>query len=163
MPAGDGATRIARDGCAAAEHLGEQVEVEHGARPADEVDRQHALAAHRPHVGHGVRGDDAPPVVRVVDDRREEVGGADHRPAAVEPHDRRVVAVGADEQVRATGQVDPGQEPLELADRHLAGAAAARRVLRHPHRHGHHPSSTSDTLTSGGVQAPGGPPGLQHR
>ena len=61
------------------------------------------------------------------------------------------------------GRSTPASSRLELADRHLAGAPAARRVLRHPHRHAHHPRSTSDSLTSGGVQAPGGPPGLQHR
>src|SRR4029453_14088875 len=41
-----------------------------------------------------VRGRDPTPVVRIVDDRREEVGREDQRGVAVEPYGRRVVAGG---------------------------------------------------------------------
>ena len=112
------------------------------ARPADEVHREHRLAPHRPDVGHRVRGDDPAPVVGVVDDRGEEVDGADDGPAAVDPQHRGVVAgLGAHEQVGVPGQVDPGEQRLELADRHLAGAPTARGVRRHPD-HAVPPSST---------------------
>ena len=122
------------------------------------------LAPHRPHVGHRVGRHDPAPVVGVVDDRGEEVGGADDRPAAVDPHHGRVVAaLGADEQVGA----DRAGRPPRGASR-ARRSAPCRRTRRRPRTASSeppcpHPRTTSDTLTNGGVQAPGGPPGLQHR
>ena len=70
------------------------------ARPRDEVQREERRAAHRVHVGERVRRGDAAPVVRVVDDRREEVGGDDDGEIVAEAVDGRVVGgVEADEQV----------------------------------------------------------------
>ena len=71
------------------QHLGEQLHRQHAARPADQVDRDHRTAAHRVDVGERVGGGDAAPVVGVVDDRGEEVGGGQHGEARRAPARRR--------------------------------------------------------------------------
>ena len=74
------------------------------ARPGDEVEREQRRATHRVDVGERVRGRDASPVVGVVDDRREEVGGDDDGEVVAQPVDRGVVGgVEADEQVGIVG------------------------------------------------------------
>jgi hypothetical protein len=60
--------------------------------PRDDVQGQEGRAAHRVDIRHRVRGCDAAPVVRVVDDRGEEVEGGDDRPVLVQRPDRGVVA-----------------------------------------------------------------------
>ena len=65
---------------APAQHLGGQLEGQPVARPGQQVDRDQRLAAHRVDVGERVGGRDPAPVVGVVDDRREEVGGRPRPP-----------------------------------------------------------------------------------
>ncbi len=133
VPAGHGAARLPRDVGPAAQDVTEEVEGQLVARPADEVDGEEGLAAHRPDVGEGVGGRDPAPVVGVVDDRGEEVDGADDGAVPVEPDDGGVVAgVGPDEEVGVAGEVDPGEEGLEVGGGQLAGAPTAPGVRRHP-------------------------------
>src|SRR5699024_7499622 len=81
VSADDRDARVARDGQSAAQDLGHELHREGLARPGDEVDRDDGGAAHRVDVAHRVRGGDAAPVVRVVDDGGEEVrGGEDCEP-----------------------------------------------------------------------------------
>ena len=93
VTAGEVAPGLRADVGAAAEHLAGQLERERLARPGEQVDSDERLAAHRVDVGQGVGRRDPAPVVRIVDDRREEVGGGDDRSPGVQPHHRRVVAV----------------------------------------------------------------------
>ncbi len=118
----------------ASEHLGSELEGHPVTRPAEQVDRDQRLAAHRVDVRQRVGRRDPAPVVGVVDHRREEVRGHHHGPSPVDAHHRTVVAVlEPDEEVvvRLAG-VEPGQHPLELAHRDLAGTPATGRELRQP-------------------------------
>ena len=78
----------------------------------DEVEREQRRAAHRVHVGERVGGRDAAPVVGVVDDRREEVGGEDDGEIVTESVDGSVIrGVEADEQVGVCRGLEPAYEP----------------------------------------------------
>ena len=76
-----------------------------------------------------VGGGDATPVVGVVDDRREEVGGEDEREVVADPVHRGVVGgVEPDDQVRVVGWLETAHEPEDRAQvvgGELAGAARA--------------------------------------
>ena len=97
---------------------------------ADEVQREQRGAAHRVHVGERVRRGDAAPVVRVVDDRREEVGGHDDREVVAQPVDRGVVGgVEADEEIRV-GRAARGR----ARDRAPCAGRRARACTRSPRR-----------------------------
>ena len=88
---------------------------------------RNGLRAHRVDVGERVRGGDPAPVVRVVDDRREEVERGDQRLAVREPNHRGVVAgVGRDEHVGAElGQREGAEHGLEIGRPELAPAPGA--------------------------------------
>ena len=66
---------------AAAQDLAQHLRPERLEREGDEVQRRHRPAAHRVDVRERVGGGDPPERVRVVDDRREEVGGLHDRDA----------------------------------------------------------------------------------
>ena len=67
--------------------------------------------AHREHVVQRIRGGDRSEVVRVVDDRREEVDREDERTLVVELVHRRVIrGVEPDEQVLRLGGDEPAQQ-----------------------------------------------------
>ena len=73
VAAGDERTGGAHDVGPAVENPSEQLERQVLTRPRHQVQRQQRRAAHRVHVRERVRGRDAAPVVRVVDDGSEEV------------------------------------------------------------------------------------------
>ena len=126
----------------AAQHLAQQRDVEPVGGPGGQVESEQRAAAHGVHVGQRVGGGDPAPVVRVVDDRGEEVGGQDQGPVAVQGQHRGVVTLGgADEQVsggRSGGaeasRAQRGEHLLELGQRQLAGAARAGREGGQPGR-----------------------------
>ena len=133
--------RLEADVGASAQHLGGELERDLVPRPCQQVDREQRFATHGVDVGEGVGRGDAAPVVGVVHDRGEEVGGRDHRAATrplVDPYGGTVVAVlEAHDEITdtgssrgASGQV--GQHALELTGRHLAGTATAGGVLGEP-------------------------------
>ncbi|BDB39771.1 hypothetical protein IWGMT90018_02170 [Mycobacterium kiyosense] len=130
--------RAAGLGChrqSAAQHLGHQLQRQQVPRPADQVDRDHRAAAHRIDVRQRVGRGDPAPVVGVVDDGREEVGGGQHGKIANQDGGRVVSVVQPDEHVGAglTGQAP--DRLFEFARRDLAGAAAAVRVAgESPHQ-----------------------------
>jgi len=71
---------------AAAQHFRREFGRELVARPAEQVNGDQRLAAHRVDVGHGVGSGDPPEGVTVVHDRSEEVGGQHYRHGrAVDP------------------------------------------------------------------------------
>ena len=75
---------------------------QHVDRHADQRQRQDRPAAHRIDIGDRVGRGDAAEVVRVVDDRHEEVGGRDQRLLVVELVHRGVVGgLDADQQLLA--------------------------------------------------------------
>jgi hypothetical protein len=153
VAARDEAAGLGRHLRAAAQHLAEDRDVEPVAGPGGQVDREQRPAAHRVHVGQGVRGRDPAPVTRVVDDRGEEVRGQHQRALVVKAEHGRVVAFGgADEQVAAgrahRGDVvaHAGEQRLQLGQRQLAGAARAGRQRGQPGSPGlvsHHPGHCS--------------------
>ena len=99
-------------------------------------------AAHGVHVGERVGRGDPAPVVRVVDDRGEEVGGGDERRSARRagpPRRRRRASRPTSSSAVPAGRAEAGDHRLQLARRDLAGAATAARVLGQPDRFGHPP------------------------
>ena len=134
-------TRGPDDVVATVEHAREELERQALAGPRDEVQGEEWRAAHRVDVGQGVRGRDPAPVVRVVDDRREEVGGEHHGEVVAEAVDRGVVGrVEPDEEVgvggRVTQTVDESEHGAQVGGRELARASRAVRELREPDRSG---------------------------
>ncbi len=82
-------------------------------------------AAHGEHVVQCVRGGDRAEVVRVVDDRREEVDGEDEGPLVVEPvHGGVVGRVEPDEQVGGFRRCERAEQALQPRRRILGGTAS---------------------------------------
>ena len=96
----DRALRLSGHSEPTAQDLGCERHGQHIAWPAHEVHREDRPPAHRVDVGERVGRSDPAPIVRVVDDRREEVDSAEHRGAVGIDADRsRVVSVvEADDQ-----------------------------------------------------------------
>ena len=70
-------------------------------RHAEKPEREKWPRPHRIDVRQRVRRSDAPEIVRIVDDRHEEIGRGDNRLRVVQPIDRGVIArLGPDEQIR---------------------------------------------------------------
>ena len=117
----------AADVQAAAQHLAREVERQHVARPGQQVDRDERRAAHRVHVGQRVGRGDPAPVVRVVDDRGEEVGGGhDGPPRAGADHGRVVAVVEADEQLAGARQRSAAGRPATTASSSPGGILQAQ-------------------------------------
>jgi hypothetical protein len=83
---------LARDLRAAGEDAGKYFRPEflHGVR--GDVQSADRRSAHRIDVGERVRRRDAPEVIRIVDDRREEIDGLNDREVVAQPIDARIVA-----------------------------------------------------------------------
>src|SRR4029078_5567968 len=99
-----------------------------GGGAAFEFTREDRGSAHRVRVGEGVGRRDTAPVVRVVDDRREEVGGDDDGEIVAEAVDRGVVCgVETDDEI-GIGYRRGAHEPehgAQIGGRQLAAAARA--------------------------------------
>src|SRR5690606_37966875 len=139
VAAADVAAREGRDVQSAAQDLPRDLERQDVAGPGEQVHRDEGAAADRVDVRQRVGRGDAAPVVGVVDDRGEEVGGGDGGQAARgagDADDGGVVAgVEADDQLAVRGRGCRGQardDVLQLAGRDLAGAAPAVRVPGQP-------------------------------
>jgi hypothetical protein len=106
------------------------------ARPRHEVQRQQWRAAHRVDVGERVGRRDPSPVVRVVHDRSEEVGGDHDREVVAQPvHGGVVGRLHADEQVgvgRRPEALHEAEHRAQVVGRELARAAGAVREARQP-------------------------------
>ena len=131
VPADDRHSGLLRDRETAGEHLLQQLVGQDLAGPADEVDRDHGVAAHRVDVAERVRGRDPSPVVGVVDHGGEEVRGGEHGRVAVgpaDPHGGGVIpVVQAHDHLVVLLPGEGGDDLLELARRDLGGAAASVR------------------------------------
>ena len=130
MTAADQRARGAHHVVPAVEHARQQLERQPLARPGDEVEREQRRTPHRVHVGERVGGGDAAPVVGVVDDRREEVGGHDDREVVAQAVHRGVVrGVEPDEQVgvlrRVAQAAHEAEHGAQIGGGELAGAAGA--------------------------------------
>ena len=101
-----------------------------------EVEREPRLAAHRPHVRERVRRGDRAERVRIVDERRDHVGG-EHEVAAA----RRVCTIAASSEIRVIDddvRTHPSRSPFveviedvcQLTEPELGGSTTAARVLR---------------------------------
>ena len=128
----------AHDVVTAVEHAREQLERQALAWPGDEVEREQRRATHRVDVGQRVGRRDPTPVVRIVDDRREEVGGDDDGEVVAEAIDRGVVGgVETHEEVGIRGRVtepaDEAEHGAQVGGRQLAGAPRAVRERGEPY------------------------------
>ena len=93
---------------------------------AENRERHDRLAAHRVDVGDRIGGGDASKIMRVVDDRHEEVGGRNDAGLVVELPDRRIVAgLHPDDQPRVGGRLCLPTEKLLQDRRRQFGAAPA--------------------------------------
>ena len=129
VSARDRDARLATDRRAAFEDPADGRRAQDRHRHADQGQRHDGLAAHGIDVADRVGRGDATEVMRVVDDRHEEVGRGDQRLFVVEPIDGGVIRrLYPDEQFAGDGE---GTRPLEdfreHARRDLAAAAAAVR------------------------------------
>ena len=134
VPAEDGRSGRERHVGPAAQDLA-HVAVGQIAREAADREREERLTAHREDVRDRIRGRDAPVVVGVVDDRREDVDRLHDRLIVVQLHDRGVVqrVVADQEAVVAHGRARHALEQLGEALRgHLARAPAPGGTLRQP-------------------------------
>ena len=123
------------DGEATAQNVGRKRHRQEIARPAQEVHGEDRPPPHRVDVRERVGGADATPVVRIVDDRCEEVHRAEHcRPIAVQLNGGGVIPmVEADDQ-RLTGHADQTRDHLlQLPRRDLVGTATAVRITGQSH------------------------------
>ena len=91
-----------------------------------DVQRHRHPAAHGEHVAAGVGGGDGAEVGRVVDERREEVGGGHDGQVVADPVDGGVVERGQADQQRVVGARRPAPGP--------ARTAARRPTWPHSHR-----------------------------
>jgi hypothetical protein len=109
---GDGRARLAHLDRTAGENLGDPCGVQ-AVGEAGDVERKEHLAAHRVHVAHGVRRGDGAIGPRIVDDRREEIGGRDERARFVQPVDCGVIRLAQPDQ--HIGICSCREEPGQLA------------------------------------------------
>ena len=138
VPAREVGAGLQADVCPAAQHLGSELEGDLVARPGQQVDREERLAAHGVDVREGVGRRDPAPVVGVVDDRGEEVGGRDHG-APLGPSSMRTAAPSSPcsrPTMSSPTPAPPARPPGRSAStrssspgRHLAGTATAGGVL----------------------------------
>ena len=129
VAAGDRDPGIAARRFTAADDLPDHVDRQLVDRHRDERERHDRLAAHRVDVADRVGRGNAAEVVRLIDDRREEVGRGDDRLRVVQPIDRGVVRrLEADHEVLRQPADRRGRQDLgEDSGRDLAAAAAAMR------------------------------------
>ena len=112
------------------EHLAEQFERQHVARPCRDVEREHRGTTHGVHVARRVRRGDASPRAGVVDDRREEVDrGHEGAPVRTSPDGGVVTGLRADQEVgvqtRGNHRLQRSQHLRQLGRAELAGSTSA--------------------------------------
>ncbi len=101
MATGQRDPRLLAGETAAVDHLLRHLRRQLGDRPAENGDRHDRFAAHGVHVADGVGSRNAAEIEWIVDDRHEEVGGADDADAVANVVHRRIVAgFIADQQAR---------------------------------------------------------------
>ena len=92
--------RLRADIFAAAQHRRDHIVRQHIDRHADQRQRENRLTAHRIDVGERIGRRNAAEIVRIVDNRHEEIGGGDDRLLIVQAvHGGIVGGLGADQQV----------------------------------------------------------------
>lgn len=91
MPADDGCASLMDLVLSSAEDFTEYLDRQLRGRKSDDAERGQWLTAHGVHVGQRVGGSDLAELVRIVDDRREEVDGLDERETVGQPEDPRVI------------------------------------------------------------------------
>ena len=117
VPAGDRAAGLGDDRGGGVEDRGDRLAREVLGEGGD-VDRQHDPPAHREHVAAGVGRGDRAEVGRVVDERREEVGGRHEGDVVADAVDGGVVERRqADEQRRVGRRREVGDEVRRAAPR----------------------------------------------
>jgi L-seryl-tRNA(Ser) seleniumtransferase len=115
----------------------------HVLRDCRDRQREQHSAAHREHIGQGVRSRDLAERPRVVDDRREEVERADDGDTRRDEMDRRIIgwieprdqtgrAIAIELEHILTG-TETGQRLAQDVGAELGSAAAAARQLGQPH------------------------------
>ncbi|MNM35669.1 hypothetical protein D3C81_463690 [compost metagenome] len=139
VPTGQGNARFGAYRAATTDHFTGHFRGQHVDWPAENGDGHQRVAAHGVDVADGVGGGDAAEVVRVIDDRHEEVGGRDHAALVVQRVHCCIVARGiADPQFRVQGLGAAfGENHLEHLRRDLAATTGAVAVLGQTNRLAH--------------------------
>ena len=100
VTAGERTAGDLEDGRAPFEHVGERAERKAISRPADDLECRDGPPAHGVHVGQRVGRGDPAPVVRLVDDRGEEVDRLNQCEVIGQPKDPRIIGTSnADQEV----------------------------------------------------------------
>jgi hypothetical protein len=124
MSPDDRAARVLRGRLAALQDAAQDVGTEPLQRERDEVQRGQRPSAHRVHVRQRVGRGDPAEVVRVIDDRREEVDGLDERQIRAHGEHGRVVGAGrADQQPRIGRRLQLAHDRQQVGGGQLATAA----------------------------------------
>jgi len=131
VSAGNHRAGLVHDVGAPAQDVRKPVVVDIAVGVAHQVEGRQRLAAHRVHVAERVGGGDAAEVVRVVHQRREEIGRQDEGRVLVETiHARVVERLRPDEQVGMPLRAEPAQHLRHAVLRQLAGSPGAVGVVR---------------------------------
>ncbi len=114
-----------------AENLAEHFDRQLARREGSDVHRGEGLAAHRVDIGQCVGGCNATEVVRVIDDRREEVNGLDEGEIVGQAKDPRVVeGLMTDKQTGINAPGERRERTGEVARTQLGRSTSAARELR---------------------------------
>ena len=145
----------------ALEHRGEHAHRQLVEVPADDVEGEQGLPAHRVDVGDRVGGRDPAPGPRVVDDRGDEVDRAHDRPAGrAGPHGGVVAGLDPHQEVGVRSRCHVAQDLRQLAGgelRRSAGAVAEAREA--PDELAIHLSSSRSSVRVAGCDE--NPPGAE--
>jgi hypothetical protein len=125
VTAGEHGAGLLQGGEPAVQNLLEDLAVELREGEADQVHSRQRPTAHGVDVGQRVDRSDAAEGERVVDDRREEIGGVDDGHVVRHPHHAGVVGeLDADQQVVRLEPRQPAQDRVEQTLGELGAAAA---------------------------------------
>ena len=139
MTTGQGHTGISADGTGSGHDLGSHRSGQYIHRPAKNGDGHQRRTAHGVDIADGVGRGDTSEVIGIVDNRHEEIGGADDTAFVIETEYRSIVtAAVAHPELRERGcRLVTGEDFIQYLGGDLATAASPMAVLGQAHCIGH--------------------------
>ena len=138
MPAHDRDAGLGGFGRGALEDLNQHFDREQLIRKADDAERRDRFPAHGIDVAERVRRGNRAELARIVDDRREEIGGEDDRQVVVDFVNGGVIGRrGTDQHIGIGDRRERAQQRQQIPGRLLGGATGALGKLRESNRRGH--------------------------